>query len=582
MRSAVFEPRLARYVQLIVFETTQAQNFVIINELEIYHIPDGSTRPLMPKDKGGKWDVTLNFPIVPVSAFFNPINGELVTLSSFAPDTFHSDEPIIEERFTRSATWNPRTGIVGERKVDETQHDMFCPGTSFDKDGQVFVTGGTTPKQFSVFDPRVNPNGNPAGSWSAIREKLKLGRGYAGQTYVADGTTFTIGGTWGPAREEDKDGEVYDGKGEWKLLKGAKGSSIKMNESWACLNPEDKDWVGDRTQCVKKEWQQHHPWLFAWKGNSIFHAGPSKAMHWFRAADNGTTKDAGLRADDNDAVCAITSMYDAEKGLILTAGGAPNYHYWVGDPRARVGPVRKEATSHAFEIELQDPDKPVATRKLPPMKHPRIFANAVTLPTGETLVVGGQRQGEPFFEETWQAIPEIYSPAQPSAINPWREVARHITPRVYHSWALLTTNATVIVGGGGLNRPETNHYDAQIYEPPYLFTSNGERRKQPVITKLNKKLFKLGDTAATRTIQVTVDDSIEGASLLRYSAVTHTLNNDMRRIKLVQRPVSIEEKTYTFEIPNDPGVALPGYWMLFVLANGVPSKAETIQILAKA
>ena len=218
------------------------------------------------------------------------------------------------------------------------------------------------------------------------------------------------------------------------------------------------------------------------------------------------------------------------------------------------------------------------------MKHKRIFANGVILPTGETLVVGGQSQGEPFYEETWKPIPEIYTPGLAPSADPWREVARHITPRVYHSWALLTVNATVFVGGGGLagDRPQTSRYDAQIYEPPYLFAADGVTRlKQPLITKTNGELFTLRDTLAARTIKVTTDVVIKEASLLRYSAVTHTLNNDMRRIKLVPQPVNGEDKTYTLEIPDEPGVTLPGYWMLFVLENGVPSKAETVKIIVK-
>jgi galactose oxidase len=56
----------------------------------------------------------------------------------------------------------------------------------------------------------------------------------------------------------------------------------------------------------------------------------------------------------------------------------------------------------------------------------------------------------------------------------------------------------------------------------------------------------------------------------------------MRRIKLaVATEGNASDKKYSMKIPNDSGVTLPGYWMLFVLQNGVPSHAETVQILAK-
>jgi galactose oxidase len=62
------------------------------------------------------------------------------------------------------------------------------------------------------------------------------------------------------------------------------------------------------------------------------------------------------------------------------------------------------------------------------------------------------------------------------------------------------------------------------------------------------------------------------------------VNNDQRRI-----PLSISKTTalaggsyaYTLTMPSaDPGVVLPGYYMLFALSSGgVPSVSSTIQIL---
>jgi galactose oxidase len=62
------------------------------------------------------------------------------------------------------------------------------------------------------------------------------------------------------------------------------------------------------------------------------------------------------------------------------------------------------------------------------------------------------------------------------------------------------------------------------------------------------------------------------------------VNNDQRRI-----PLSISTTTalsggvysYTLTMPSaDPGVVLPGYYMLFALnGNEVPSVSTTIQIL---
>ena len=66
--------------------------------------------------------------------------------------------------------------------------------------------------------------------------------------------------------------------------------------------------------------------------------------------------------------------------------------------------------------------------------------------------------------------------------------------------------------------------------------------------------------------------------LMRLSSVTHTVNNDQRRIPLQIQSTS-GSSSYVLSIPSDPGTVLRGYYMLFALdARGVPSVAATILI----
>lgn len=581
MKFATFEPRLAQFVRLTILDTTLEMKYATIGEINIYTAETVEA----PVTDGGKWDITVNFPLVPVTVFLNPKTQIVTTMSSYLEDKFNQGP----ERWTFTATWDAKTGIVEEQRVNETGHDMFCPGTSYDESGKVILTGGSTPSALSVYDSVGSLYFTPIDSSTNQPTELKVPRGYQGQTFLPTGKTFMIGGTWSGSvngdRNADRDGEIYDpASGATKILTNIKASFIKMDTSVSC------DLQGP--PCRIEEWRQHHAWLFAWKDNSVFHAGPSERMNWFftePTADGvvpaeGLVKDGGFRRDKDtsvshgDAVCGITSMYDAENGIILTAGGAPNYHYWHdANRRQPTDGHRVSANNQAFEIKLGgvETGSVVQPKQVASMSHQRIFGNAIILPNGETLVVGGQIQGEPFHDETWQAIPEIYSPDTKT----WREVARHSTPRVYHSWGVLLPDASVIVGGSGLANPETDHYDAQIYQPAYLFESDGQTlAKRPKIKTVDAPQYRVGDK-----ITITTDISVDAASLIRYSANTHTVNNDLRRIKLTLSTVSDapnDDKKYTVQIPGDPGVTLPGYWMLFVLANGTPSLAETVQILA--
>ena len=79
------------------------------------------------------------------------------------------------------------------------------------------------------------------------------------------------------------------------------------------------------------------------------------------------------------------------------------------------------------------------------------------------------------------------------------------------------------------------------------------------------------------TITVAGDAQNLTFELLRMSATTHDVNNDQRRIPLAT--AANPNNTYDLTVSNDPGVVIPGYYMLFAInAQGTPSVARTIKI----
>lgn len=65
--------------------------------------------------------------------------------------------------------------------------------------------------------------------------------------------------------------------------------------------------------------------LFAWRGATVFQAGPSVAMNWYDTNGAGSNVSAGDRTGDTDAMCGNAVMYDATAGKILVTGGSINY-----------------------------------------------------------------------------------------------------------------------------------------------------------------------------------------------------------------------------------------------------------------
>jgi len=204
------------------------------------------------------------------------------------------------------------------------------------------------------------------------------------------------------------------------------------------------------------------------------------------------------------------------------------------------------------------------------MVNARAYHNSVVLPNGKVFVVGGQKHPVPFTDSTSVLTPELWDPATQA----FTTLPAHVVPRNYHSIALLLLDGRVFVGGGGLcgNTCGTNHEDAEIYSPSYLFTSGGALASRPVINSVSASSVTVG-----ATITVVTNSAISSWSLVRFGSVTHSVNTDQRRIPLT--PTSTSGFTYTLAIPSDSGIALPGYWMLFAFNSaGVPSVAKTIRI----
>ncbi|CAG7987354.1 unnamed protein product [Penicillium nalgiovense] len=244
--------------------------------------------------------------------------------------------------------------------------------------------------------------------------------------------------------------------------------------------------------------------------------------------------------NDRDSMSGNAIMFDAVKGKILTVGGSSSYDKAFG-------------TNHAHIITIGGPNE---TPKVEPaaggtMHRKRVFHTTVVLPDGKVAIFGGQRYGVAIFEENVQLSPEIYD----SAKNTFTELQPNNIVRAYHSVSILLP-------------------DARIFTPPYLLTDSGEPRPRPEI------LSELEDyTVVGSTLEFKVSGDIKSASLVRLGTNTHTVNTDQRRIPLDLELVSHAGNTYKTTLPEDSGILIPGYWMLFVMDNeGAPSIAKIMMV----
>jgi Domain of unknown function (DUF1929) len=207
-----------------------------------------------------------------------------------------------------------------------------------------------------------------------------------------------------------------------------------------------------------------------------------------------------------------------------------------------------------------------------PLIQPASQNNALVLPNGKVVIVGGSSGGRDMEVNSFHL--QLFDPAD-GTVTPLVETK---VPRHDHSTlALLADGSVLILGGNATDLalavdPEATQAgvpNAQIYRPSYFF--GGPR---PVIDEAPDKL------QYRKTFLVSISD--EGARevgsvvLQRIGPVTHNWDWGNRHVKLWFEQ---DEDQLKVRSPAAPGLAVPGYYLLFMVsADGVPSHARVVHL----
>ncbi|HZJ05052.1 MAG TPA: galactose oxidase early set domain-containing protein, partial [Nocardioidaceae bacterium] len=202
----------------------------------------------------------------------------------------------------------------------------------------------------------------------------------------------------------------------------------------------------------------------------------------------------------------------------------------------------------------------------------RVMPDAVLLPDGTVFVANGSATGiadhgpSPVYEG------ELYDPRRPE--RGWQLTAPMSFPRLYHATALLLPDATVMTAGTDATwnpapYAQTGHR-IEIYSPPYLFAG-----PRPVIERVESASEPCAH-GAVLTVRSPDAGRIDEVVIVRASSVTHSTNTDQRLVELDFKQG--DAATLEVTLPSGRGVAPPGIYLLFVLADGVPSEGRFLQL----
>ena len=478
----------------------------------------------------GEW-VTLPYqmPINPINATLLR-SGRVLIVAGSENDARNNSEG--SESY-RAALWDPAGIDQSSITVDELTYDVFCSGTATLPDGRALVVGGTSDYTFtgesraSFFDPLTK-------QWVQSQNMVD-GRWYATATTLADGRVMAFSGirqTGGTSNTV----EIYD-------LNNA-------GPGW--LNPVAAPFTPPL-----------YPRMTLLPNGKVFYSGQG----------SGGTNPTGWIFDPVPrtwtASTAITQNRSYGTSVILPLL-PPSYI-----PKVMNFGGNSPATDTTEIIDLSVAS-PVWTPG-PVMSTGRIQMDAVILPNGKVLALGGSVNNEAPNGPGKAA--DLYDPIS----NTFSSAGVASYSRLYHSAALLLPDARVMsIGSNPANRG-TYLAAIEIYTPAYLFDSADRliTTGRPAITGISPASGTIG-YGAQFSVTYTASSPISSAVLVRPGSVTHAFDMEQRLIGLCgpsPQPPCSGSGTLTLTAPTSGGVAPPGYYMLFLLDSaGVPSKAQFIQL----
>jgi phosphodiesterase/alkaline phosphatase D-like protein len=450
----------------------------------------------------GSWSAVQNYPVVPVSMGITP-DGKIVAWDQANAAPYFGPVP----HNGPAMVLDPTTGTI-TRSINVAPSTMFCSLITSLPDGRLAIIGG--------------------GSGSnAASSKVQI--------YDGDSQTFSVAGEmertrWYPGGDIDARGNVLVAGGTStgiEKVDANTGTGTLVNTTFPTnwypdliRMPDGRFTIEDVGDNVAGSGAG--PGRYLLSGNSLTTIGDNTLLQ--KRQRGIRTEISPYRFFYNGGGTSTDSM------IIDVSSGTPQY------------------TSAA------------------PSLYPHMTGEAITLPTGEVLAIGGNSSGND-TAGTPVLTPELYSPSA----NAWTTMATMDRQRQYHSVAALLPDGRVWSAGTSYNANQEQN--GQFYSPPYLFKhdGSGQLATRPTATGA-PSVVKWGETFSVATDNPA---NIASASLIRLAATTHQLNAGQAAI-----PLSVTPNGGRVQMTVPGGNAAPaGYYMVFLVdRNGVPSVAPILRV----
>jgi hypothetical protein len=502
----------------------------------------------------GQWAAPVQLGIVPIHATLL-YNSQVLFWQYY-------QNPTTMAWTTTAVQFNPVTGAVTDISIPTTPPfpDFFCAGNTQQYDGSVLIAGGL------VGATGMGDIGSPSavmyapGAGTAVGTLTQEPNMMYARYYPTDismpPTTTNLGTSGSPA----PDGYQFVVSGQ-----DATGAIVNQPEAWnPAANNGSGAWAEFATSAGLPKWTEpwnNYPRMFllplatGYGPNMEIPAGSlyiaNQLYHtWFfvpgtlSGGNGGSWTFIGQYNEVNRFRGAQVLMPDM-KTVMVMGGQAPG-----AIPTLTTETINLSSSTPAWTYNT-------------PMATPRHDLNAVQLPDGTILGVGGAAGAGDYTSPVYAA--ELFTPSKTGGLGAWTTLASQLGSRGYHSVALLLPNGTVLSAGSDSSTQYQTY--AEIFSPPYLF-----KGARPVISS-NPATINYGDVFTVGTSQAS---SIGSVALIKLDTLTHADHMDQRMLNL----------TFTagggglhVTAPANANYAPPGYYMVFIVTTtGIPSVAKIVQV----
>ncbi|KAE8658223.1 xyloglucan endotransglycosylase family protein [Hibiscus syriacus] len=464
--------------------------------------------------------------------------------------------PVEEHCFAHSVLMDFETAKVKPLKF---KYDTWCSSGALDVKGRLVSTGGSDKGSDTV---RILDKCDDC-QWKEYPGTLGNGRWYSTQVTLGDGRFMVFGG---------RDFPTY----EFVPSEGHRNSKNQVID-FKFLR-ETRDRVENNLYPFVNLHTDGNLFIFANNRSVLLNPKTNLIVHEFPVLPNGARS---YPASGCSCMLPITLHPDEKRPVIpaeiLVCGGAAHDAFTLTDlNRPKVFPP---VTKDCGLIDISEMQK--ANWKILQMPSPRILGDAMVLPTGDVLLVNGAKSGSAGWDDARDPnmVPVLYNVASYN----FKELNPSTIPRMYHSTSAVLPDGKILIAGSNTN---DGYLDVALFptetrvekfSPHYFDPALDPFRTEILYEKAKRLNYGKPFKVRVRGGDQNLDMKKLQVNIYNPPFTTHGISMNQRMIRLgiyevkkdgAEKDVSV----ISLQAPLNGNIAPPGYYMLFVVYNGVPCR----------